>query len=84
MQSVWFMDKQSFLYVKLLQGEPIIPIKVKPERRPVFTGFSMIWRSLPQPPLPIFVFMLHRVALQSKPQNGAGNALGKECPCSVG
>ena len=42
MQSVWFMDKQSFLYVKLLQGEPIIPIKVKPERRPVFTGFSMI------------------------------------------
>lgn len=84
MQSVWFMDKQSFLYVNLLQGEPIIPIKVKPERRPVFTGFSMIWRSLPQPPLPIFVFMLHCVALQSKPQNGAGNALGKECPCSVG
>ena len=85
MQYVWFVDKKTILfYLKLLQGEPIIPIKVKPERRPVFTGFSMTWQSLPQPPLPIFVFMLHPVALQSKPQNGAGNALGKECPCSVG
>ena len=42
MQYVWFMDKKTILfYLKLLQGEPIIPIKVKPERKPVFRGFSM-------------------------------------------
>lgn len=79
------VKKASFLYLQLLRYDSIIPIKVIPDRRLSFPGFSMIWPSLCQPPLPRH-FCFHAPQYHSTKQatKWAGNAFSKEWPCSVG
>lgn len=82
----YFMDcikKTSSLDLRLLQYEPIIPIKATPERRLSFLGFSMIWQPLPQPPLPrhfCFHAPQYRSTKQATKWGWLGMLLAKNAP----